>query len=813
MKYNMFRKLGGWLLAATVFVGCTEDQTVPEVAPEFPASNAVEVAAGEVYTFTISPNTAWTLALSDSSVNFFTLLDKESAVYRLRGEAGTHEISVSVAPFDEFDTDRTGELELTLGTGSLQQTRTILTLTRKALQRELSVLLAEYDSEAEEFARDEESQLLYGSPIDEMGYIYDAYNYVYLQRFAVETNFKWVFTEIPAWFGTNEVTEGEIGRTEVFTRVNAEAHPFTETTFELGFLDVSNPNKPQEQPTKVAVTLPGCEEFCVVGRINKSVTFDKNGAFDNNGSLVETGMLGDMMAPLGAQLCVAAKVADRYSFAEEDTAWISINEVLPSGASAEYGIWTRDLTIVVSPNTEAAREAVLVAVPQHVAKNLNAFEELLNEDQKAFLEPSYVVSTLKQESGLPEDFEAVEAVNIHDLEGWGSTFSALQTGEWPWMNNWESIPYGYKLTHTSVEAISDFFINVNYASYRIFGFDGESAEYTDLSTCWIALEEGQQQGSKRVKMRLGESYTASDGSTKVYENPLAGYDGENEATIVFYDANGVAQAMIYCILSKSSTPGGSDIKTVSFVDAKAAAAAGVYLEPIVEGDEHFSAELAYMGVPQYYVYFTKAATVALQVPTYIYGMSYDPEWLNLEQTSETVATLTASATTTGKSCGVSLYASMGLLGAEEAAHLTCVFDPTYIPVSEREPAYDPNGAILFKDMEQAEALGASLYAMPNSDDDYSYNLEYSDVPQFILKLRKAGTITLKVPAYYFGWEYTNGTWLNFSPNWVEGATEITITMRSTGSEEQRSFISLYQNTAMDDEGIVAQIKCILKNEE
>ena len=105
MKYNMFRKWGMMLLAATLMVACSEDETTPEVAPEFPTASAVEVAAGEVYTFTIEPNTTWTLALTDASVNFFTLLDGESEVYRLRGAAGTHEISVRVSSFDEVDRD------------------------------------------------------------------------------------------------------------------------------------------------------------------------------------------------------------------------------------------------------------------------------------------------------------------------------------------------------------------------------------------------------------------------------------------------------------------------------------------------------------------------------------------------------------------------------------------------------------------------------------------------------------------------------------------------------------------------------------
>lgn len=802
MRYNMFRKWGMMLLAATLMVACSEDETTPEVAPEFPAANTVEVAAGEVYTFTIEPNTTWTLALTDASVNFFTLLDGESEVYRLRGEAGTHEISVRVSSFDEFDRDRTGEVELTLGTGMLQETRTILTLTRKSLGRSLSVMIAEYDAAAEDFKRDDESNLIYGASSDKMEYIYDAYNYVYLQRFAVDANFDWVFTELPAWFGTNEVTEGEPGRTEIFSRVNATAHPFTDATFELGFLDVSNPNDPKTLPNTVTVSLPGCEEFCVVSRIAAKVEFDKDGAFDNNGALVETGVLGEFMAPLGAQLYVAAKVEGIYSFAEAATSWLTLTEVLPEGASAEYGIWSRDLTLVATPNTEAAREAVLVAVPQTVAKTLSSPVELLTDDMTAFKEASYVVSTLTQASGLPEDVEAVKAVNPDDLKGWGSSFAPMQTGVWPWMGSWASIPHAYKLIHSTVDAISDFYIQ-EYASYRIFGYDGEYGEYSDLETCWIAVVDGQLEGSKRIKMRLGESYTAADGSTKTYENSLAGPDGETEATIVFYDAEGNAMSLVYCVLDKNFKPGGdADTGAVSFVDAAAAAAAGVFIEPIVEGDADYDPDLAQKGVPQYYVIFKQAATVALNVPAYIYGQDY-AEWLTFEQTGETVATLTATATTTGAKCAVSLYASMGMLEAEEAAHLTCVYNPDYVPTV-------PEAAISFVDQAAADALGATLVEKQPTDDDYDQDMANYGTAQFRLTMKKPGSITLKVPPYLFGWSYVS--WLSFTPDYPEEeVTEVTITMSSTGTEPQQVNLSLYLN--MSDGQPSSQITCTLLNEE
>ncbi|MBO5686229.1 MAG: hypothetical protein J6R73_06555, partial [Alistipes sp.] len=490
-----------------------------------------------------------------------------------------------------------------------------------------------------------------------------------------------------------------------------------------------------------------------------------------------------------------------YSFAEAATSWLTLTEVLPEGASPEYGIWSRDLTLVAAPNTEAAREVVLVAVPQTVAKTLSSPVELLTDDMTAFKEASYVVSTLTQESGLPQDVEAVKAVNPDALKGWGSSFAPMQTGVWPWMGSWASIPHAYKLIHSTVDAISDFYIQ-EYASYRIFGFDGEYGEYSDLETCWIAVVDGQLEGSKRIKMRLGESYTAADGSTKTYENSLAGPDGENEATIVFYDAEGNAMSLVYCVLDKNFKPGGdADTGAVSFVDAAAAAAAGVFIEPIVEGDADYDPDLAQKGVPQYYVIFKQAATVALNVPAYIYGQAY-AEWLTFEQTGETVATLTATATTTGAKSAVSLYASMGMLDAEEAAHLTCVYNPDYVPTV-------PEAPISFMDQAAADALGATLTPIVKGDADYSDELAFVEIPQYRLTMKKAGTLTFKVPAFTRAIEYTWGMWITVTPDWSETpVSELSVTMTSTGSAEQNSRITLHNG----DEVQVMAILCKLTNE-
>ena len=806
MKMMMKNYLIAGLLALTgLFVACSEDETTPaDVAPSFPEAIVADVVAGDTFTFTIAPTTEWTMGLTESSMSYFTLLDGEMPVYHLSNVAGNYQFAVQVSDFEEYENDRICEVWLRQGTGALEETRTILTLTRRGLNRELQLYVARYDDSSSDpdFVRDEENNLIYAAAGSKMSFVYDSYNHAYMQRWAVDANLRWSFAELPAWFGTSSIEQGEVGRTEIFSLVNATAHPFFESSFTLGFNDVSNPNEVRELTTKIEVVLPGCDDICYVERVSSVIDFSATGAFDNNGSLVETGVIGVLNAPMGAALMTAAKVDGRYSFASEDNAWITIEEEPMADASTEYGVWARNFNLSVAKSEVAAREAILVAVPQSVMRTLSDPAELLVADGTALVESSFLVSTLHQASGLPEDFIAIEAVDLEGLQqGWQSDFQPLKPGSWPWMGSWASIPYAYQLNYSSVDVVGDFYINFDYASYRIFGFDGEYEEYENLETCWIALQDGQQSGMTRIKMRLGESYTAADGSTKQYENPLAGDGGENEATIVFYDADGNALALVYCQLAaKSPTP---DVEegSVSFVDAEAAAAAGIYLEQIKEGDEDYTPEL--FDVEQYRVIFTQPATVDLKVPAFIYGQSYD-SWLGFEQVEDTIARLTASETTAGKSSFVSLYAAMTMDGYTYAAQLRCVYDPEYVPTEEPKEA-----AVSFVDAEAAAAAGITLEEIVETDEEYDDDMGYKGIPQYRLTMKQAGSVALKVPTYYLSWSYQS--WLTCTPDWPEeGATEALITMTSQGSSVQQSNLTLYID--MGEGSIAAQIRCVLLNE-
>ena len=114
-------------------------------------------------------------------------------------------------------------------------------------------------------------------------------------------------------------------------------------------------------------------------------------------------------------------------------------------------------------------------------------------------------------------------------------------------------------------------------------------------------------------MRLGD-----DPANGLFPNTQAGFDGENEATIVFYDENNEAYALIYCVLDPTYMYVPEVSGEVKFADPALAESLGAKLEKVVEGDPDFSAENNYMGVLQYRLTHTSAmgAQALLLMPSY-----------------------------------------------------------------------------------------------------------------------------------------------------------------------------------------------------
>ena len=211
MKQQIFRWMVSLVAAMSLLTACSED---PEpVVPRFPEVVEATLSAGESYTLHIEPNTAWRVAISSDAATYFYLLDEGSKVYTMRGAAGSYDLQIGVSSIEEFDTERSCEVLLTMGEGAAEETRTIARLKRGKISRDLQIFAARaFDEETSDFVQDEAGNYLYGeSPIASLELVKNL-NDLYLHRIAIEANHAWAFAgELPAWFAPS-LSSGKISR-------------------------------------------------------------------------------------------------------------------------------------------------------------------------------------------------------------------------------------------------------------------------------------------------------------------------------------------------------------------------------------------------------------------------------------------------------------------------------------------------------------------------------------------------------------------------------------------------------------------------
>ena len=257
------------------------------------------------------------------------------------------------------------------------------------------------------------------------------------------------------------------------------------------------------------------------------------------------------------------------------------------------------------------------------------------------IQPMATLHLAKQSTNNPDSKDVIYANDIETMHAFTADFVKLESNTWPWQGAWASIPNAYKLTYRDNNSGDDLIFAKPFSRYEIYGFDGAYSSIYNLSTCWIIIEKsaaykGLTNGYK-IRMRLGNN--PAEG---LYPNTHAGWDGENEATIVFYDENNVAYALIYCIQDPNYIYYPETSGEVKFTDPAIAESYGATLEKIVEGDEHFDAVDAAMGVLQYRLTHTSPMSymATLQIPSYYLALCYPSDsWLSIKysNSSTTVA--------------------------------------------------------------------------------------------------------------------------------------------------------------------------------
>lgn len=598
--------------------GCKEPEV--EITPIFPEKVTASVSAGQQFHFSVEPNMKWTMKIPTEVATYFKFIVGESERYTLNGEAGKHDITVAVAENEEFDNVRVCAIEMTMG----DQTKVVAELTRGSKERTLEIYTALYDEEEDGFVSDEEGNWLYSStPADKIEWVWS--NEQWMQRIKVEANFTWsLAVDTPDWINASTTT-GKDGVTEIFLRTTQEFLPLEDTTCELNFCDISDRNGDgivNDDDILVVesykTTIEGCKATC-------NVTISAQALFNAAGECYQAStdsyteyMNGRIYSPRGAELLVANKIGDNlYSLDATDWMILSLDD-FPAEAGQE-GIWERTFTFDVTENSSTeARQGAIIALPLTVAG-----ESSVNL-------ADYVVCEVTQEGIVVEDYS--EPITVYDenmMLAYGAQLEKLEKDTWPWKGAWASIPNAYKLTYRDNNSGDDLVFNFEVLRYQIYGYNGYSGSVYDTESCWLTFSPSDQseaiEGGYIIKSRLDE---------EEYPNTMPGSRGQNEATLIFYNANNEPYALIYFVLDPEFSPYGDATGEVAFVNPEEAISKGARIEEIVRGDEEFSEEDDYMGVLQYRLTLTPSCkSVSINTPAYTMAYAYQ-SWLECEQVSD-----------------------------------------------------------------------------------------------------------------------------------------------------------------------------------
>lgn len=405
-----------------LFTSCSSSEDEPVVQPVFPDMATLSIPAGETTCeVTFTPNLDWTVSIPTDSetAQWFDLLDGEMAVSSISGKASTTPVTVTVVTSEQelFDEAPVCEVSLTMG----GETKVIAKITRGTTARTFDLYASVYDDNEDDFIMPfefSESALEKYSgedapetapegavalrwPLRVGGYMY---------VFKSKSNFEYL-ASVPAWLEVSKTAiEGEDGAYQIM--VNGL---FTEENIDggVGIIDfydanIDNTEDPGNNAhNRYCVTMPAFRDLVKHDANNAVFAFNAEGQYSSTTAGTE---VVDDYATAGVSSTAGLKffvlTPDGYGgyyAAKEKTGWVTVTDDMwnETGEIFQH----RDYTIAVTANSGAARSAVLVALPQTLAaeidENGDLDAQLLKADGSYDLKDEYkpyVFATVEQEA-------------------------------------------------------------------------------------------------------------------------------------------------------------------------------------------------------------------------------------------------------------------------------------------------------------------------------------------------------------------------------------------------------------------------------
>ena len=257
------------LAALLAYTSCEKPEPDGPDTPDTPAEVTVtfpslvenyEVSPGETLTLTFTPAKDWTISVPSDNLRWYWIADGTFKVDKFSGKASkeTVTVKIGVSETEEFDTNRSCDVTLTIG----DESKVIAKYMRPAKERTLSLYTAELDEAGDYKLAEDGVSYVYGTEeASAVALVWSASNADFRAPVRIESNGEWTVT-YPDWLTVN-VPEKTAGVTEIILTGSS----LEDVSGKIAFKSGENVIKEFE------VTLPSCKGVDVYSAVYEDDEF------------------------------------------------------------------------------------------------------------------------------------------------------------------------------------------------------------------------------------------------------------------------------------------------------------------------------------------------------------------------------------------------------------------------------------------------------------------------------------------------------------------------------------------------------------
>ena len=629
-----------------IATACTPDKGGDEQLPIFPTTVTEDVEAGSTFTLSIKPNMAWSVSIPDEATAFFSIVDGQTEVYSVNGEAGSYDVVIKVSDIRDYNASHVCEVKMTMD----NQEQTIATLTLRQLTRSIEIYDVLFEDNGDWMYG---AKTMYEYSDEQVGAEGIALNWgengldMFCHRIKIVSNFNWTIDGTPEWIQAISNNTEDI--TELWIKGDPAKYPMEDSTATLMFLDADDNTIDVVATLKVSIaSVNGLFEF---GDLHSEYTFNHAGELYNtySDSFIEADIEGSVTS-LNEQL-YAYTLSFKESIGMKSPIFVHewINCTFGEWDSTELDlIQSRSISISVSQNDSDAREAMVIVLPKNIVDTFadaNEPYEIIDETMTQ-VRPEYekyVATTIKQlaHPGPIENITPNISTVLFRKLGANDDVAydypeAAHGYELLYTDKWDSIDSSFTFngTYTSVE-----YTYINDAGNKVTMSDSES---------WIKMLPDGNDGKFQIYMNPTESTPKHYKAESYYKDAYWSY-------VVFKNGDEVV-AVISCLynLGYDFTAELPTVEaTLAFSYPQLAADDGSTLVQLTSGEEYEMVVGNFGEMPVWQLTYTtseakQSALSGINTEwSVLYANDADKTWLSFEPGEMATVKMTAESNKSG----------------------------------------------------------------------------------------------------------------------------------------------------------------------